>query len=486
MLIPLEKNLNQQSPKEQYRTDGQLFEQYKSFIYDSAFKYANEQLHIAYILNEQPRINEAKVKVSFCLLSSGMFKEALDTLGSINESLLSYPSRIDFLIVYARTYFDMGDCAQSEHYALVYDPLGYKYLNRAISLSKPGTNQYLYLKGWQYMRGRKIQEAIQTFHQLLHSDSLTLHTYAIATSSLSFMYRLDHKPELAKEFLAKASMADIQSAICETVAIRDLAEVLYKEGDIARAHRYVKIALDDAHFYGARQRKVQIADILPIIDAAQLNIIEGQHRDMMYYAIAVTCLVIVIVVFLAMFFKQNRKLKLTQADLDKSHLSLQELNARLEEANMIKEEYIGQFFKIISEHIEKIEKLKISVERKITQKRIDEIKEIMANVNPKSERDQLYDDFDTIFLKIFPHFISQFNTLLKKEEQYVISSTESLPTELRIFALIRLGIKDNEKIAKILGYSVHTIYTYKTRIKNKSVLANEKFEESLSVIRFLD
>lgn len=482
----LRKQLAGQNLTQQYKTDELLFEQYKSFIYDSAFKYANAQLSIAYQLRDKAKINEAKVKVSFTLLSSGMFKEALDTLNSIDESLLNPKARIEYLTVHARTYFDMGDCAQSVHYAQAYDPIGNSYLNQAINLGKPGTTQYLYLKGWQQMRARKIKESIQTFHALLNSDSLTTHTYAIATSSLSFMYRLDLKPERAKEFLAMAAMADIRSAICETVAIRDLAEVLYKEGDIARAHRYVQIALDDAHFYGARQRKIQIADILPIIGAAQLDIIEGQHRDMMYYAIAVTALVLLVIAFLVLIFKQNRKLRLARTDLDKSHVSLQEMNARLKDANKIKEEYIGQFFKIISEHIDKTERVKISIERKIAQKRADEIKEIIAGIDPKSERDQLYFNFDNIFLKIFPHFISQFNTLIKKEDQFIIGANEPLTTELRIFALIRLGIRDNEKIAKILGYSVHTIYTYKTRIKNKSLMANDKFEESLSVIRFLD
>jgi DNA-binding NarL/FixJ family response regulator len=80
----------------------------------------------------------------------------------------------------------------------------------------------------------------------------------------------------------------------------------------------------------------------------------------------------------------------------------------------------------------------------------------------------LYFSFDKVFLKLFPDFVTFFNSLFDERDRIVLKEGQLLNTELRIFALIRMGISDTEKIAKILNYSVNTIYAYKTRVKSKS------------------
>lgn len=185
----------------------------------------------------------------------------------------------------------------------------------------------------------------------------------------------------------------------------------------------------------------------------------------------------------AIIYRQNRKLKVVQEGLRESHTRLQELNNKLLDANVIKEEYIGHFFNTISDYIDKIDRFKTSIDRKISQKNTDQIRDIVNRINLKAERDELYGSFDRIFLKIFPDFVSKLNAFFSKEDQYVIGENAPLPPELRIFALIRLGITDNEKIAKFLGYSVNTIYTYKTRMKNKAIIPNEKLETSVMEIK---
>jgi hypothetical protein len=467
----------------QYQVCANLFEEYKSFQYDSAFKYTNRMLNLAYTLKDRSKVQNAKVNVSFILLSSGMFKEALDTLTTVDSMALPIIYRINFYKVFARTYFDLSDFSQDQHYNQLYNAEGDKYLHRALQLSEKGSAEYLFLKGWEYMRVRNIEQAISTFLKLFREYKLSEHQYAITTSSLSFMYRLNNDPMKTKEYLAKAAVSDIRASVSETVALRDLAELLYREGQHERAYRYIKIALEDAYFYGAKFRKVQIAHILPVIESAYMNEVEGKRKKLMIYSLIATGVSVMFLGLAAIIYRQNRKLKVVQEGLRESHTRLQELNNKLLDANVIKEEYIGHFFNTISDYIDKIDRFKTSIDRKISQKNTDQIRDIVNRINLKAERDELYGSFDRIFLKIFPDFVSKLNAFFSKEDQYVIGENAPLPPELRIFALIRLGITDNEKIAKFLGYSVNTIYTYKTRMKNKAIIPNEKLETSVMEIK---
>ena len=480
-----------------YSVSVQLFEEYKSFIYDSAFGYGRIMLQTAYKLQDKPIINDSKVKLSFTLLSAGMFKEALDTLNSVDANSLTKDSKIEYYSILARTYYDMANYSNDTYFSEVYDKKGNAYLQQALELCEPNSIRYLLLKGLWEMKLRKISDAINTFEQVLKDPKLTKHETAIAASSLSFMYRLDNNPEKAKEYLAKAAMGDIASSIRETVAMRDLAEVLYAEGNVARSYKYVKIALEDAYFYGAKHRKIQIANLLPIIEGTQLEIVQGQRKDLFYYSIVATVLVVFIILFAFIIYQQYRRLDKAKIALAESNKNLEKINSqlaesndklgetnhKLEDASKIKEEYIGSFFKIISEYIEKIEKFKNTIDRKISQKKIEDVKDLVNKMNLKPEREELYLTFDRTFLKIFPGFVEQFNGLFNPEDRFILDEKQGLPTELRIFALIRMGITDTEKIARILDYSVNTIYTYKTRMKNKSIVENEKFEEELMKIR---
>ncbi len=467
----------------QYQICAKLFEEYKSFQYDSASKYTNTMLRLAYVLNDKSKINHAKVNVSFILLSSGMFKEALDTLTTIDSIALLVPERVNFYKVYARTYFDLSDFSQNQQYSSVYNKIGNQYLARALKLVDKGSAEYLFIKAWEYMRIRDIYPAIRTYQKLLKDYKLTDHEYAIVTSSLSYMYRLDGDLVKTKEFLTQAAMADIRGSVFEAVALGDLAELLYKENDYDRAYRYIKIANDDAYAYGAKFRQVQIAHILPVIESAHMNEVQAKRKMLTIYSLFATFVCLMILVLYFIIYRNNRKLKVAKASLQESHTHLQELNNKLLDANKIKEEYIGHFFKTISEYIDKIEKFKMSVDRKISQQKPEQIRDIVNQINLKTERDELYGSFDRIFLKIFPDFIPKFNSFFGPEDQYVIGDNAPLPPELRIFALIRLGINDNEKIAKFLGYSVNTIYTYKTRMKNKAIIPNEKMETSVMEIK---
>jgi len=290
----------------------------------------------------------------------------------------------------------------------------------------------------------------------------------------------ESSPEKSLYYKALSAIHDIRAAVKENVSMRELAEALYKQGDLRRSTLFIRQSLDDANFYSSRLRKVEVSDILPIIEEKQYEELAGKNDRVTAYSYIITALVLILGLFVFIIFRQLKKLRSSQRNLDKANETLFRTNLKLEESNKIKEAYIGQFFNVISEHLFKTEKLVTSINRKLSQRKFDDLTEITESLNLFKERELLYKDFDEMFLALFPDFIQKLNVLLKPDEQ-LDPAINLLTPEIRIYALMRLGITDNNQIARFLNYSINTIYTYKTRLKNK-VIDPETLEESIVVI----
>lgn len=449
----------------------QLSTEYSTFIYDSAFSNIARLQKVAYRLNDPAKIIYGKIKLGLVLLSSGMFKETLDSLGNIRVNGMPDSIRIDYYYIMARTYYDLGDFDKDRYYTPYYSKLGTDYIDSALTLCTKGSYLARYFNGLKNLKNENNQEALSELNALLTDYPLTPHQLAVTASTLSYFYTSRNDPDAAIQLLARAAIADVSSATKETAAMSSLAELLYNKGDIKSAYVYIQQAMDDANFYGARQRKAQVGAIMPVISSAKVNNVEEQRRIALIYAGIITLLTGLVVVFAVSTLKQLRKRKVAER--------------ALQEANKIKEEYIGYYFNINSEYLGKIEAFKKSIEMKLITKKIDDIKFIVNNINPKKEREELYHSFDVVFLKLFPDFVTVFNSYFKDEDKIVLKEGQLLNTELRIFALIRMGIHDNEKIAKILDYSINTIYNYKARVKGKSIIPNEQFEKKVMEIHAL-
>lgn len=445
-----------------------LSNEYKTFVYDSAFNYILKMQEVAYRMRDSVKIAYTKVQLGFVLLSSGMFKETLDSLSNLNVKSIPDSIKVRYFFLMSRTYYDLGDFDKDRYYAPRYLELGTQYLDSAIELTTPGTYDNLYFKGLKNLKNQNTREALNDLNTLITSHDLTHHQMAIITSTLSYYYISRDEDDQAIQLLATAAIADIKSVTKETMAISSLAELLYKKGDITNAYNYIQQAMEDAIFYGARQRKVQVGSILPIITSAKVNNIDEQRRLWLIYSTLITLLTILVITFAVITFRQLNKRKIAER--------------ALLEANKIKEEYIGYYFNINSEYLSKIEAFKKSVEMKLMTKKTEDIRFIVNNINLKKEREELYHSFDKVFLNIFPDFVTIFNSYFKDEDKITLKEGQLLNTELRIFALIRMGIHDTEKIAKILNYSINTIYNYKARIKGKSLVPNEEFEKKVMEI----
>ena len=460
-----------------------LLSEYESFVFDSAFNYTKKIQTIAYQLNDPSKIAYAKMKTGFILLSSGMFHEAIDTLRSTDTKALSDKQRIEYYRYISRAYFDLADYSNDSHYASYYNYIGNCYIDSILYHHDIDNYTRIRFSSLNYQRKNNFEMARLNYLKLIADFELSSHESAITNASLGFIYHKKGEINKAIEHLSIAAIEDTKSSVKETTALRRLAEIIYDEGNLDKAHKYILLAEENANFYGSRQRKIQISHSLPRIEGEQLKLVKKQKEKFFLYALATSLLTGFVCVFSIIIIRQLLKLRKARKKRIAANQKLTELNEHLSEANKIKEDYIGYYFNFSSQYINKLESLKKAVDRQIITNRLSGIKTVINNIDIKRERQLLFSNFDKIFLNLFPNFIYKFNAFFIEEDKIKLKDNDMLNTDLRIFALIRLGITDNGKIAEILNFSVNTIYTYKTKIKKRSILTNDEFEEKIMEIK---
>jgi tetratricopeptide (TPR) repeat protein len=470
----------------QYNICGKLYEEYKVYQFDSAYVYTQKLLSISQASKDISKQYESRIKLGFILLSAGMFKETFDCLNQINTPLLSDSSKLEYYALKARAYSDLADYNNNKYYTSFDNAESIKYLDSAITYSKPESFDRLMHLGDRQIRAGQMQHPSPSYIRLLDHYNLSAHQRAMVATGLSFFYEGPYQSETRTNLLAIGAINDIRSSTKETLAIFKLGEQLYLEGNVKDAYIFMQQAMDDAQYYGARLRKIKIGAVLPLVAAQKIITTENEKNRFLIYFLSIAVIAILITLISFIVFIQLKRLKAKEKIIEEKNVLLEKINDKLTEDTHIKEEYIGYFFNVISGYILKLEKLKRNVERKLSIKKYDDILLSVNEINIKKERETLFYTFDHIFLKIFPNFITVFNSLLKKEDQIWPKDNEVLNTDLRIFALMRLGISDNETIANILEYSVNTIYVYKMRIKAKALVPSDQFDHKIMAIKAVD
>lgn len=489
---------------QQYAATLQLYEEYKVYKFDSAFTYASNLENMAAAMNDSIKIAASKNKLAFILLSAGKFKEAFEYLQAVHPAQQTDSIKGEYYLLMGRYYNDLADYNNDNNYTAKYQVIANNYFDSALVYIPADSFESLYYAGLKSLKRDSLDKAFTLFRTLLDRPSLTDHQLAIVSSTLSFIYALHKDRAGAINSQVRAAMADIRSSTKETFATFNLAQLLYEEGDFEQASIYIEKAIDDATFYGARQRKMQVSAMLPIIQGAKISYIERQRKLWLTYALIATLVLIILGLLIVVIYKQFNKLKraektisdarnnLEQANLQLHRVNetlkslnteLQDVNAKLREANKIKEEYIGYFFNISSVFFEKIVRFKNLIDQKIADRKPDELRMVLNNINMRNEREDLLKSFDKVFLKLFPTFVEEFNKLFNEEDQIVLKNDELLNNELRIYALMRMGITENEKIAQILEYSVKTIYAYKTKIRNRTIVPKDEFDKRVMAVK---
>ena len=477
----------------------ELLNEYRVFKQDSAFYYGLRTRELAEKLQDKELIASAVINLAEISVSAGMYKEALEYLSLIEPEGLPENLRSLYYGLMGRCYSEMAEYSNLKQFSEKYNRLAREYREKALALTDEGTFFNDFLQSYIQFKEGNLERARNDFLKLLGRE-LNSRELALTSFILGEIYVEMGEKQKAIPHLAVAAMADIETSAKENLAVIRLSEIMFEKGNIRLASVFIHKANEDASFYGAQQRKIRVGAILPLIEEEIIDRIEKQRSRLLTQNIVMSFLLIFVVILAGVIFLQVRKLKRARKVIEEAHenlkiinreltavnekinlnnLELNRVNHLLLEANKIKEEYIGFFFTQDADIFEKFRDFKSRVEVTAEEGKLDKVKYLLSTYDLKKEKEKLLRNFDEAFIKLFPNFIEEFNSLLRPEEQIHIKKGKILNKELRIFALIRLGITHNEIIAQILGYSVNSIYAYKTKLRNKSWLDKKDFDQKL-------
>ena len=480
---------NTKDDRSRYQLLHNMFDEYKSYCYDSAVAYALKSRVMAERIGEPELIVKSKFSTAFCLISAGLLSEARSLMDSIPVSELAQDLRSEYFERNSQLWRSMADYAHDNPFYDKYIAKANAYQDSLIAITPKNTAMWYKYSGSLQMRNHEYEKALKSFKAMLEFPDVPDHERAMATAEMAWAYIFLDNEDNAIDCFAQSAIYDNETSTREITALYHLSRLIYKRGDYERASRYVHQALNDVQFYNSRLRKVEIGDILPIIEEDRYKAVRSQRNWFMAASILFIGLLVAILYAYVAIRKKNRKLDEAREMiagqlklLKEVNERLTQVNSQLTEADKIKTAYIGRSFYTNAEFISKLEKAYRAIDRKITTRQYEDLRHTLKESALNAERENMYAAFDQTFLKLFPSFVERYNALFAPDDRKMPPDNESLTNEMRIFALIRLGITDSERIANFLNYSVHTVNTYKTRIKNRSTAENDQFEHLIMEI----
>lgn len=491
--------------------DSLLFENYYTISADSALHYADECIAIALEVGDSSRVTHGLINRASVLSATGLLKGALDVMEKIDPINFTRDELVDYYGQMIYLYSHLGNYAEgSDNDYYVIERL---YKDSIMNVIEPSHPEYLWYKGWDVLgTDRDDSTVINALIESLETSDLQERIDAKNAYILSRLFKERGDKDNYEKYLALAAIIDVKIANSEIASLEDLAALMFDngKGDVDRAYSYIDYSLAKAMDYPNRSKAFGISKTLEKISTAYQERIRSHQRHTNLFLILVCILAGILVLAVVAIILQNKKLKRQREDVNKANYELNEKikalsmadsklnemnhllknlnsdlkikNAELNEANIVKEEYIGYVFNLCSTYIDKIEDLKKNIYLKAVKKQLKDIESLTSNIDMKGELKEFYHSFDTIFLTLYPNFVSDFNSLLQPDKQIVLKEGELLNMELRIYALIRLGITDSVKIADFLHCASQTVYNYRLRSRSRSLYDKGEFMSKLKSI----
>lgn len=469
-----------------------LFMEYRYYRNDSAYAYACRLEQLAEKIGDPEKIAWAALCKIFCCSISGIFGEAQSAVEHFNPSGLPDYFMAEYCCMMMFYYEKLSE------FSTGIDQLTQFYNQRANALRDSifnySTDKDVYqslIRGNDNLRIIPAfnHEGIGRYKSIIESRPHDSHQLAMIYFPMYERYAFLQMDNEKIYYLALSAINDIRSCTRETAAITDLATLMAFIGQLDRASKYIRIAARDAIFFNSRFRRLRVGDILPGIEAQRYQ--REKSRQQLFVVLFLVAAMFVAFAVAMAFVLHRKNVKLSNArdevarkssEIDEANMALSQANAKLSEANEIKDRYIIESLYSDSSFVNNVEEKFRLIERKIRAKQYADLDAIVGNLGIKQERRRMSSAFDTAFLKLFPGFIDQFNRLFPPEHHFKVSDSGTLPTEIRIFALMRLGIDDAALVAKYLGISLNTIYVYKAKTKALSLVPKEEFDARIMAI----
>lgn len=475
-----------------YMAMDSVFEAYRLYNIDSTMYYAYKKEDLALASRDTSLIFDAHLDIIRMNAISGLYVEALDGLSMIDTTALPRKS----LYQYAETSVSLYE-SMSEIYSLhpqqgYYEKKLEESRNLLISLCDSTDVNRLYQEVSKSLKsGDDLGTYIEKISERLENDSsLTVHNKAILSYLLSLAYEKTGDKESALFAMIKSAEYDLSTPVREHKSLYELSAMLYERGDIERAYRYLSRSVDDLFKTKARVQMQSLEELLPVITSAYNAKKESDSGKLKYLLISLAVVSLFLLVAIFFVYKSKKKAVLLKVVAQKANLRLNESNSRLNDINKrlleddrIKEMYIGQYINMCSSYIDRIDKYRnnlLNIAR--TKGSKDVVEALKSSETVSSELVDFYYNFDKSFLHLYPDFVDKFNALIREDCRFDIRPGKPLNTELRVFALIRLGITDSNRIAEFLRRSVSTIYNYRVKMRNAAIADRENFEQQVQNI----
>lgn len=511
-IAQLKKKLsNAANFEEEFWINKMLYDESFVFNADSAMKYVDRNIQIATELKKKDWQDEWLINRSFMFAATGLLKEAGEVLEKVDSTSLSDGLKLSYYYQRSYLYSHLGQCMGDQK------QVNNKYYNEfenankhMLALVRPKDPLY-----WWCVASCNELSPEDSLFSALENVVLSSHHNtrldAMNAYGLSNMYKRLGDKEKTMIYLIYSAMADLRVCNRDIASLQELSSLLYDAGDIDRAYAYMNYCLKAALLYPNRVRIINISTELDKIYA------NYQQRDIRWrnslqnYLYVVTFFSIILVLTLIGLYRQTKKLRKSRTEQDSANHSLnqhvvelsqmhkqlvlanQELqnlnellrsaNQKLQESNDVKEEYIGYVFSICSNYISKLDEYRKNINRKLKTGQFEEARQLTDNSSlTQNELKDFYANFDAIFLRVYPDFVADLNSLLRPEEQILLKDASELNTEVRIYALVRLGINDSVKIADFLHCSPQTVYNHRLRMRNKAIIPKDKFAEAVRLL----
>ena len=465
------------TPLQQYHIYGQLFLEYQPFQFDKAKEMLEHQLEIADQLGDRSLVNDALLNKALIFAMAGFYQEADDVFSMIDFSSLDAGQRVQWYIARQKFLHDYQEYVSTSSIQVPDAANITVYQDKILENTSEEHPLNRHIRILRIIEDKDFERAYHENLDFIESLDKDSRDYAVQTYWQGYICQNLDRTEELMHWWTESAICDIRGAIKDNASLCSIAIQLTDPEDTDRAFRYISISLDDAHYYNAKLRKVQIASTLPWILKAYTDSQAARSRDRSRYLVITICIAFLLLLCsifsVRLYMKGQKNAREIRAKNDQladyyrsvidAEENIRQTNLDLVEANAAKEEYLGLFLSMCSGYLDKLKK-------NLTRDQFD------------AELKNFYKTFDTSFLSLYPTFVEEFNTLLKEDSRVRIKEGELLSTELRIFALIKLGITQSSHIASLLRYSVNTIYNYRAQVKNAVLEDRENFEEKVRKI----
>ena len=470
---------NVKDKRRKYDLCNKLFSGYLHYQADSALAYVERKQELLPLLNDPLLEQELIINRAEVMGVMGMYSWAEQLLSQVKPGTLT-PELLGYYYRTVRANYGwFADYLVHKDLKEFYQEKAHVYRDSIVMTPFLSVDDHDIVTAEKLMVEGEIDRSMEILERL-SENSTDLRRLAFVNYTLAEAYGLKGDVENQMYRLALTAIADLKFGTREYASLQKLAYLLYDKGDVDRAYKYLTCSMDDAVACNARLRFSEVTQFFPIVDKAyKLKEQRGRtiRYGLLFFASFLSLALIVGVVWL---YRWNKKLSLMRHDLSATNERLRLVNKELAQTGKVKEAYIAHYLELCVAYLDKLEAYRRSLAKLAMASRIDDLfKAIKSDQFLKDERKDFYHNFDKSFLELFPNFIASFNDLLVEDGRVYPKSNELLSTELRIFALIRLGVTDSNAIAHFLGYSLATVYNYRSRMKSRAKGDKETFEQQV-------